>query len=93
MNSRFIIPILVICCGFSGATGYWFGFKEAWNLGVTVDFLPRGAIASHHLNALRAGKQENVISGFEFDVDNGLIFGTRLFNHPLRNLLGIVKLI
>ncbi len=90
MNRRLIIPILVICCGLSGAIGYWFGFREAWNLGVIADFLPRGAISSHQLNALRVGKQENVIIGLESDVDMGLIYGDTLFNHPLRNLLNPV---
>jgi hypothetical protein len=78
----------VAACLSSGAVGYWFGFREALPIGVAADFLPRGVIATGHLKGIRAGKTENVITMLEFDVDNGLIWGHDLFQHPLRHLMG-----
>jgi len=80
----------ILVCVLSAAAGFWFGFREAFSLGVAADFLPRGSIAVAQLNALGAGKPENVVTGLEFDVDNGLIWGNEVFHHPLRNYLGPV---
>jgi hypothetical protein len=74
----------------SAAAGYWFGFRKAFPLGIAADYLPRGSIAVVQLNALRAEKPANVITGLEFDVDNGLIWGSQVFHHPLRDYLGPV---
>lgn len=87
MKRWHIALAFVVSCVASGAAGYWFGFREALPLGVTADFLPRGVIATGHLKALRSGKPENVILKLEYDVDNGLIWGHELFQHPLRNLM------
>ncbi len=65
--------------------GYWFGFKEALPFGIAADSLPRGSIAVVQLEALRAGKTQNLVTALEFDVDNGLILGYELFDHPLRH--------
>ena len=78
---------LVVGFSLSAAAGFWFGFREAWHLGVAADFIPRGAIAAYQLKALHAGKPDNVIVGLESDVDIGLTWGYELFHHPLRNLL------
>jgi hypothetical protein len=82
------LVLAVVACVASAAVGYWFGFREALTFGVAADFLPRGVIATYHLKALRAGKPDNVLTGLEFDVDNGLIWGHELFRHPLRHLMG-----
>ena len=87
MKQRLIVFAFVLGCSVSVAGGYWFGFREAWHLGVAADFLPRGSIATYQLKLLSAGKPDNVITGLEFDVDNGLIWGHELFHHPLRNYL------
>lgn len=50
--------------------------------------MPRGSIATAHLRAIRSGNTQNTITLLEFDVDNGLIFGHDVLNHPLRNLWG-----
>ena len=86
MKRRHIALAFVVSCVASGA-GYWFGFREAFPLGVTAEFLPRGVIATGHLKALRSRKPGNVILKLEYDVDNGLIWGHELFQHPLRNLM------
>ena len=83
---RIVLAFLISCAG-SGAAGYWFGFREALPLGVAADFLPRGVIATGHLKALGTGKHENMITMLEYDVDNGLIWGHDLFQHPLRRLV------
>ena len=82
---RIAIAILVMCL-LSVAGGFWFGFREALSLGVMADSLPRGSIAIQQLAALRAGKTQNLATALEFNVDEGLIWGYDLFNHPLRPL-------
>lgn len=90
MKPRLIALAFVLGCSVSAAAGYWFGFREAWYLGVAADFLPRGSIATYQLKLIRADKPDNVITGLEFDVDNGLLWGHELFHHPLRNYLNPV---
>jgi hypothetical protein len=84
---RFRTAILyVAACVVSAAIGFWFGFREAMPLGVAADFMPRGSIAVRHLEALRAGNTQNLAISLESDVDNGLIWGYDVVNHPLRRL-------
>ena len=87
MKRWIITAVFVIGCAASAATGFWFGFREAWPLGVAADFMPRGSIAVAQLNALRAGNTQNLVTALEFDVDNGLIWGHEVFRHPLRDYL------
>jgi hypothetical protein len=87
MKRWYIALTFVVSCVGSGVAGYWFGFREALPLGVAADFLPRGVIATGHLKAFRTGKHENMITMLEYDVDNGLIWGHELFQHPLRRLM------
>jgi hypothetical protein len=81
-----IAVLFVIGCSLSASAGFWFGFREAWQLGIAADFLPRGVIAAQQLQALKAGKTHNLAVALEFDVDNGLIWGHEVFGHPLRSL-------
>jgi hypothetical protein len=57
-------------------------------VGVAADFLPRGVVATHHLNSIRAGNLERVTVGLEHDIDMGLIFGHDVFEYPLRSFVG-----
>jgi hypothetical protein len=79
---------ILLACSLSAAGGFWFGFREALPLGVMADRLPRGSIAIQQLAALRAGKTQNLATGLEFDIDEGLVWGYDLFNSPLRPLFG-----
>jgi hypothetical protein len=84
---RWHIATLVIAASLvSAGVGFWFGFREALPLGVAADFMPRGTIAARHLAALRAGNTQNLATSLEFEVDNGLIWGHDVLNHPLRHL-------
>lgn len=83
-----IAVLLVVACSASAAAGYWAGFREAWTLSSAVDTMPRGARSVAHLEAIHAGKLRPVLLGLEFDVDNGLIWGYEVMNHPLRELWG-----
>lgn len=82
--------VIFLCSVTSAMAGYWFGFKEALTFGIAADFLPRGTIATMQLEAVRAGKTQNLVTALEFDVDNGLIWGYELFDHPLRKIVGPV---
>jgi hypothetical protein len=88
---RWRVAVLLLAgCTLSAAAGFWIGFREAWSLGAAVDLLPRGARSVAHLEYLQAGKMRPVVLGLEFDVDNGLVWGYDLVNHPLRELWGPV---
>jgi len=79
---------VIAACWLSAAGGYWFGFREALPLGLIADRLPHGVIATQQLAALRVGKTQNLATALEFYVDDGLVWGYDLFNHPLRSLFG-----
>lgn len=81
---------LVLSCTASGAAGFWFGFREGLPFGLAADSLPRAVNAAGHLTELRAGKTANVMLMLEYDIDNGLIAGYDIVEHPLRGLLGPV---
>jgi hypothetical protein len=81
-----IAVIFIAGCVVSAAAGFWYGFREAWPLGVAADFMPRGTIAAQQLRALRAGNTQNLVTALEFNVDAGLIWGHDVLNHPLRRL-------
>jgi len=86
MKRSVVALAVILACGVSAALGYWFGVRQAWTLGLAADFLPRGSIATYQLQLLRSGKPENVITGLEGDVDNGLVWGYEVLNHPMRDL-------
>ncbi|HUQ74891.1 MAG TPA: hypothetical protein VM183_09210 [Burkholderiales bacterium] len=81
-----IAALLIVACALSAAAGFWVGFREGWTIGAAADLLPRGARSVAHLEALQAGKVRPVVLGLEFDVDNGLIWGYEVLNHPMREL-------
>jgi len=81
---------VLLACGISAAGGYWFGFREALQLGLMADRLPRGVTATQELGVLQAGNGQHVATALEFDVDEGLVWGYDVLNHPLRNLFGPV---
>ena len=81
------IGVILVACVASLAVGYWFGFHQAWPLGVQAEFLARGVLATQTLQALRNGKGEAVTTGLEFDIDNGLLIGGDFLEHPLRPFL------
>jgi len=75
--------LVVVACGASAAVGYWFGFRDAWPLGIAAELLPRGSMAVYLLKGLGAGKQGGVIVSLEADVDSGLIWGHEILGHPM----------
>ena len=79
---------IFLACLLSAAGGFWVGFREALPLGVMADRLPRGSMAIQQIEALHAGKTQNLDTALEFDIDEGLIRGYDLFNNPLRPLFG-----
>jgi len=80
--------LLVAASGVAAAAGFWLGFREGWTLSAAAEVLPRGARSVAHLEAIHAGRVRPVQLGLEFDVDNGLIWGYEVVNHPLRELWG-----
>jgi hypothetical protein len=86
MRRWIAIGVIVVVCGASAGVGYWVGFRDGWHTGLAADFVPRGVVALQQLQALRAGKPEIVVIGLEHDIDQGLIWGYNVFNHPMRSL-------
>jgi hypothetical protein len=77
---------IFLACSVSAAGGFWFGFREALPLGVMADRLPRGSIAIQQLTMLRSGETQNLATGLEFEINEGLVWGYDLFSSPLRPL-------
>jgi hypothetical protein len=81
-----IAALLVVACAVSAAGGFWLGFREAWTVSAAADLMPRAARSVAHLEAMHAGNLRPVRLGLEFDVDNALLWGDEVMNHPLRKL-------
>src|SRR5688572_30784585 len=82
---KIALLILLACLG-SAAAGFWFGFREALPLGLMAETLPRGVLATLHLKQLRSGHAETIVRGLEWEIDNGLVRGTQVLDHPLAPL-------
>jgi hypothetical protein len=78
--------LMVAACLVSAGTGFWFGFREALPLGLAAETLPRGVLATKHLQVLRSGHSDVMVTYLEYDVDRGLVSGYDVLNHPLRTL-------
>jgi hypothetical protein len=87
MKRLHFATVIVLGCAVSAGLGYWAGFREAWSLGISADYLPRGVLATGEIKSLKAGKPENVFILLESEIDIGLIQGERVLDHPLRRLL------
>jgi hypothetical protein len=86
MRASHIVGILVACL-ISLAFGFWLGVHQAWPLGVQAEFLARGVLTTHSVQALRNGKQDVVAALLESDIDNGLLIGGDFLDHSLRPFL------
>jgi hypothetical protein len=81
-----VAVLLIVASAASAAGGFWLGFREAWTLSAAADLMPRAARSVKHLEAIHAGNLRPVVLGLEFDVDNALVWGYEVMNHPLREL-------
>ena len=70
----------------ASAVAYWFGFREGAQVGLMIDYVPRGAISLHHISAIRSETTNNTIIALEGDIDSALLWAYRLDQHPLKPL-------
>jgi hypothetical protein len=89
VNRAALALVFIAGCGASAAGGFWIGMREAAALGTEAEYLPRGAAAAQHLDALRAGRTQKVLTALEFEVDSGLVWGQGFLQHPMRRLFGV----
>lgn len=89
MGRAALAAVFVAGCLASAAGGFWLGLREAAALGVEAEYLPRGAAAAEHLDALRAGKTQRVLTTLEFEVDSGLIWAEGFLQNPMRRLFDV----
>jgi hypothetical protein len=82
-----MVLALAMCAIASIAVGFWFGFREGWNIGAMAMMAPRGALSSSLLQALAEGKPEKVTVFLESDIDNALLWSHSLEQSPLSRLL------
>ena len=87
MSRATAVFAFVLCAIVSVATGFWFGFREGWNIGAMAMMAPRGALASSLLRALDEGKPEKVKVFLESDIDNALLWSHSLQQSPLSHML------
>ncbi len=67
--------------------GFWLGFREGTNVGAMLDTIYRADNTQINLTKLRRGPTENMIIGFETEIDLALMYANQLEQHPLRALL------
>ena len=89
MSARrwFLVAGFMVACVLAAAAGFWAGFREAWWLSADASALPRASASLTHLRSITAGKPAVAAQALEADVDNGLVRGYDLFEHPLRDWL------
>jgi hypothetical protein len=83
----FLALALLIGLG-SSAAGFWFGFGQGFNLGITCDAVPRATISLAQLHGIESQKMDRVVQILEADVDNGLLRAYDLSEYPLRDAMG-----
>ena len=80
--------LLAVVPGIIGlGAGYWLGVREGANIGLMLDSAPRGSIALIHIQAIEAGKTQNMVTMLESDVDNALLWNCALEGDLLSPLL------
>jgi hypothetical protein len=58
--------------------GFWLGFREGTNVGAMLDTIYRADSTQINLTKLRRGPTENMIIGFETEVDLALMYVNQL---------------
>jgi hypothetical protein len=58
----------------SAAAGYWFGFRQAWDLSLMAEAAPRGVVALGNIRSIDAGETDTVKFSLEGEIDAGLLW-------------------
>jgi len=83
MKAAVGVLLVLLAMSVAAAGGYWLGFRHAWQRGLMAEAPVRGAIAVHQLRALAQNQTDNLRTGFESDIDNGLLWWAYLESCPL----------
>src|SRR5216117_1633084 len=67
--------------------GFWLGFREGAEVSLLVEAAPRGSISLYHLEGLKRGVTQNMVTGLEGDIDVALLYAERFERHPLYPIL------
>lgn len=70
--------------------GYWLGFRQAWEMGVMVDYSTRGVIAISNTRLLDSQRSSDLRAQFASDIDSGLMFWHEIDRSPLRPALNVL---
>lgn len=89
MNAKrwLLAAVILLTSVLSAAVGFWAGFHEAWWLSAAASTLPRGSAALTHVKSIAAGRPAVAARALEADIDNGLVRGYDLVEHPLHDWL------
>ena len=71
----------------SAAAGYWFGFRQAWEMGLMAEAAPRGVVALGNMRSIDAGRIDEVKFSLEGEVDAGLMWWHEISSSPLLPIL------
>jgi hypothetical protein len=86
-----IVVVIVCVAVVSAIGGFWFGFRQAWGMGVMADAAPRGAIAIAHIRWLDNGRTGDVKMQLESDIDSGLLWWHELSHSKLSGVLNTLS--
>ncbi len=73
MKSRRVITSCLVVAFLSAGVGFWFGFRQAWTLGSTVNSVSHGVAGLQLMRSINEGRAHEATYYFESQVDAGLI--------------------
>jgi hypothetical protein len=80
--------VLIIGVAFlSAAAGYWFGFRQAWDLSLMAEAAPRGLVALGNIQSIDAGETDTVKFSLEGEIDAGLLWWHELTSFDFASVL------
>jgi len=85
-SAAFLLVVLL-----ASGLGYFLGFRTGADYGLMIDAPVRGSTSLSEIRWLRSGKLEAVNTSLEADVDNGLMWWSRIEQSPLHGALNFLQ--
>jgi hypothetical protein len=91
MKRLAIVLSLTAAVGVAACSGYWLGFRHAWEMGLQADAPARGSLALGQLKMLETGRTSDLRTFFESDIDSGLLWWDQLEAYPLFGWINVLS--
>jgi hypothetical protein len=90
MNTYRYSLVVVLIATVAGVAGYWFGFRDGFDLGPKVNAAPKGVLALSTLRLIQRGDTVQPQSILQSDIDIGLLWWHDVRQFPLSPYLASI---